>query len=435
MKVGRYIGAVLGIALMVFFGCKGKSENAGGTEGTEKIVLELVTQHTPETAKESVTIRGYLAMKEKFLKDNPNVVLNETALQQTDMHTKLMALAAADEMPDYFCTKGSWVQNFYDNNLMADLSGKIDPGIYREGLLGPFTKDGRLFAVPYQFQITSMCYYNEKLWKEIGYDKFPETWDELLEADKRFKAKGITTIALGNKDRWPFESCIISTLGDRITGSEWTRSIIDKNGKAKFTDPDFIKVLEISQQWASLFNVNFNEIVNNQSDVLYCTGRAASTFEGNWTVSYLLSNADKEVLDNTRLAYVPSFSGQKGAKNTTSGGSAWSYSVNSKLTGEALDAAVKYIDYTTGTDYSQYLMDDEGQPGPVPVLSKPDANISPIAKLYIDWLETIAVVPIYDAEMEGAVIDVMNSRIQELLNGTMSPRDVAAAIQAEQDKL
>jgi raffinose/stachyose/melibiose transport system substrate-binding protein len=423
------------IALMVFSGCKGKSESAGSRGGTEKIVLELVTQHTPETAKDSATIRGYLAMKEKFIKDNPNVTLNETALQQTDMHTKLMALAAADEMPDYFCTKGSWVQNFYDNNLMADLTGKIDTSRYREGLLGPYTKNGRVFAVPYVFQITSICYYNEKLWKEIGYDKFPETWDELLAANEKFKARGITTIALGNKDRWPFESCIISTLGDRITGSDWTRSIIDKDGKAKFTDPDFIKVLDISQQWASLFNVNFNEIVNNQSDVLYCTGKAASTFEGNWTVSYLLANADKDVLDNTRLAYVPSFSGQKGSRNTISGGSAWSYSANAKLTGAALDAAVKLIDYTTGTEYSQYVMDDEGLPGPVPVSPKAGANMPDLAKRYIEWLGTIKVVPIYDAQMEGAVIDVMNSRIQELLNKTMSPRDVAAAIQAEQDKL
>lgn len=434
MKMGKWVG-IAGIILMVFLGCQGKAESSGGGGGTERIVLELVTQKTPETARESGNIRAYLAMKEKFLKDNPNVTLNETALQQTDMHTKLMALAAADEMPDFFETKGSWVQNFYDNNLMADLTGKIDTSIYRDGLLGPYTRDDRVFAIPYQLQITSMCYYNEKLWKEIGYDQFPETWEELLDANEKFKARGITTIALGNKDRWPFESCIISTLGDRITGSEWTRSIINKDGKAKFTDPDFIKTLEISRQWASLFNVNFNEIVNNQSDVLYCTGRAAATFEGNWTVSYLLTNADKDVLDNTRLALVPSFPGQKGDRNTTSGGSAWSYSANSKLTGAALDAAVKYIDYTTGTDYSQYMMDDEGTPGPVPVSPKPGADISPIAKLYMDLLDTIAVVPIYDAEMEGAVIDVMNSRIQELLNGTMSPGDVAAAIQAEQDKL
>jgi ABC-type glycerol-3-phosphate transport system substrate-binding protein len=80
-------------------------------------------------------------------------------------------------------------------------------------------------------------------------------------------------------------------------------------------------------------------------------------------------------------------------------------------------------------------MDDQGLPGPVPVSPKPGADIPSIAKLFIDWLETVAVVPIYDAEMEGAVIDVMNSRIQELLNGTMSPKDVAAAIQVEQDKL
>jgi raffinose/stachyose/melibiose transport system substrate-binding protein len=35
--------------------------------------------------------------------------------------------------------------------------------------------------------------------------------------------------------------------------------------------------------------------------------------------------------------------------------------------------------------------------------------------------------------MDGAVIDVMNSGLQELLNGTMTPEKLAADIQAVQN--
>ena len=37
--------------------------------------------------------------------------------------------------------------------------------------------------------------------------------------------------------------------------------------------------------------------------------------------------------------------------------------------------------------------------------------------------------------MDGAVIEVMNTGIQDLLNGTKTAEDLAAEIQAEQEKL
>ncbi len=401
----------------------------------EKIVLNLMHFHTPETADSNVENRAYHAMKEKFLAEHPDVVLNETTLQQADYHTKIMALAAANEMPDIFFTKGSWVQNFYDNNLMADLTGKIDTSLYRDGIFLPFTRDGKILASPIQFTVTSLVYWNQAMFADIGYDHFPATWEELMDANEKFKAKGVTMISLGNKDKWPFESCIISTLGDRFTGTDWTQSIILNDGKAKFTDPEFVETLKYSQEMAQLFNIDFNAINNEQSDNLYGTGKAAATLEGVWTISYLLANADEEVIKNTQIAVLPSVPNMKGDAKAVSGGAGWSQSVSSKLTGKALDMAIEYVKATTGVEYSEYLMKDSGMLGQceVPVADK--SAMPELSQRFLELVSDLKLVPIYDIQMDGAVIDVMNSKIQELLSGTATPEAVAQSIQAEQEKL
>jgi raffinose/stachyose/melibiose transport system substrate-binding protein len=241
--------------------------------------------------------------------------------------------------------------------------------------------------------------------------------------------------ALGNKDKWPFESCIISTLGDRFTGTDWTQSIILNDGKAKFTDPEFVETLTYSQAMAPMFNIDFNAINNEQSDNLYGTGKAAATLEGMWTISYFQANADEEVIANTQIAVLPSVPNMKGDANAVSGGAGWSQSVSSKLTGKALDVAIEYVKATTGVEYCEYMMKDSGMLGQCEVPVADMSSMPVLSQRYLELIGGLKLVPIYDIQMDGAVIDVMNSKLQELLSGTVTPQAVAEAIQAEQVKL
>jgi raffinose/stachyose/melibiose transport system substrate-binding protein len=200
--------------------------------------------------------------------------------------------------------------------------------------------------MPLQFSVSSMVFYNSDMWKSIGFDKFPDNWEDILSAPEKFKAKGIqTTIALGNKDKWPYESTILSCLGDRFTGTEWTENIIACNGKSKFTDSSFVKALEFSQKLAqsNLFNPDYNSITDEQATMYYCQGKAAAIIDGMWDVSYINLNATDEVKEATKIALLPPVEGGKGEANATSGGAGWFIAANSNLTGEKLEAAKKFI--------------------------------------------------------------------------------------------
>ena len=426
-----FLGALLVLSTLPVMAGGGQQSNSADSG---KIVLELQHHNTLESVDTSIESRAFHEFKNRFIKDHPEVTIHETIYQQVDNQVKMMALAAANEMPDIYMTKGSWVQNFYNNKLMADLTPYIDRSIYRPGLCDPLIRDGKLYAVPIQFALTSVVFWNAPMWNSIGFTEFPKTWEDLVKADSLFKAKGITTIAHGNKDKWMFESCILSALGDRFTGTAWTNSIIANDGKAKFTDPDFVTALRYSQQMASMFNRDFNAINNEQADALYGSGKAASIIEGSWTINYLLPNGDPDIVKNTRYAIIPSVPGMKGDPNSTSGG-AWGMSASSKLTGDKLKAAATFLQYVSGKDYSQFMMDYNGSLGPCVAQINNRDSMPELSRNFIDYIGGVKVIPIYDIQMDGSVIDVMNSRLQELLGGTLTPEALAAAIQAEQDKI
>lgn len=418
---------------MAVFAGGGQSAKTSGS-GSNKIVLEMLHQNTIESIETSIESRGFNHMKDLFLKEHPEIELHETVLAQMDMHVKIMALAAVDDLPDLFNLKGSWVENFYANNLLADLTSYIDSKVYRAGLCDPLIRDGKLLGVPYQFTLTSVVYWNTAMWKSIGYDHFPKTWDELVAADRLFKAKGIVTLDGGNVDRWWYESCVLSTLGDRFTGTAWTNSIIANDGKAKFTDKEFVDALRYSQQLAGMFNKDFAAITNDQSQANYATGKAAAKFDGGWGTNYLLPNGDPEVVQNTQFAVCPAFPGAKGDPAASAGGG-WASGANSKLSGDKLRAAASFLGYTTGRELSQFMMDFNGSIGPNEVTIKNRSSMPKLNSDFIDFLSTVKVIPVYDLQMDGAVIDVMNSGLQELLNGTITPEKLAADIQAVQNRV
>ena len=239
----RLIAGIMAAAL-VLTACGSGSESGtqeAGTSGTEangdKMELTVAHYYLEEERQSNAVGDSYLTMLEKWQEENPNVTVTQQAMSQSDYTTKIQAQAAVNEMPDIFMVKGSWVDNFVENDLMAPINDYLDQYEYKDqfksGVFDVATRDGQIYGMPNQMSLTSIVYYNENLWKEAGYDTFPDNWEDIFAAAKKFEEKGISAFSLGNKDKWPAESCLLSTIGDRYTGQKWTQSIIAKDGTAK----------------------------------------------------------------------------------------------------------------------------------------------------------------------------------------------------------
>ncbi len=412
------------------------SSTAGSTNGAPAELTMLVHQ-SRSVIGQSAFATGFFTALDKFIDENPNIKVTYEELDQTAYQTKITALGASDDMPDLFMLKGSWVSNFVDNGWVSDVTTELNADStwkdsYIKGGFDSITRDGKVYGIPQESMTTSLVFYNSKMWADIGYNEFPTTWSELTKAVEKFKAKGITAFVMGNKANWPAESCWLSTLGDRFTGTEWTNSIINNKG-AKFTDPDFVNALKTFQDFAKAgaFNVNINSIDDIEQNSVYFNKKAAAIVNGSWFISDM-SSAPKDVNDDTKLAILPAVEGGKGDPMTASGGPAWFLSLSNKVTDANRQAAISLLKNLTDNRQA----DVTASMGGVTAWAKPTYDTTKVPALYNQYnelMQNVTAVPIYDATMESAVIEAMNVGLQELLINKKTPEQLASEIQREQD--
>ena len=419
-------------------------ENTGGEQGSaapdnsQKPVTLSFLHMFPKENTEGNTI-AFLKVIDKFKSENPKIVINEEPLNHDNYETKIRTLAAGNELPDIFIMKGSMTNMFIENKLINSVDDVLNKDTewksgFLQGAFDDFVVDGKTYGIPFQMLNTHLIYYNKQLFADAGIASFPTTWKDFEDAINKIKAKGVTPISLGNKGNWVAESCILSTLGDRFTGVDWFNSIKAKKG-ARFTDPEFVKALAALQGLAKMgaFNSDLNSIDNMQQKTPYYNGKAAMFMEGNWAIGSVISDAPKDIQENTELALLPAVDGGKGDPMENSAGAAWAYNVNAKLTGEKLDAAFKVLKAVTDTDYAEVAIESNAFPASNPKdIDK--SKLAPLTAKYLDLAAKIKPVPIYDAQLSADVIQVMNTGLQELLINSVSPEDLAKKIQAEYEK-
>ncbi|MDO4260740.1 MAG: extracellular solute-binding protein [Eubacteriales bacterium] len=435
----------VGLTLMLAMGLTACGNTSGSVSGggaaeSDK-ATELVVSHYYLEEERGSNASGdtFLTMLEKYEEEHTDITITQQTMSQADFTTKIQAQAAANELPDVFMVKGSWIKNFVDNGVLAAMDDYLEKYEYkdtfRDDAFDACEVNGQIYGIPNQLSLTSVVFYNAELWKEAGYDEFPTTWEELFAANETFKEKGIATFSLGNKDKWPAESCIISTIGDRYTGTDWTNSIIANDGSAKFTDPKFVDALDMFKKMSDsgMFNADCNTITDTQAAEYYAQGQAAATISGHWEIATLQSLADDELLGSTRVALLPNNDGSE--PDSFSGGCGWYFGVNANLTGEKLDAAMEFVLATSGYDASVYTAETYGLPSGNIVENVDLSGFPQLTQDFVALVNRVSLTPTYDLQMDGAVIEVMNTGLQDILNGTKDAGSVAEEIQTEQDQL
>jgi raffinose/stachyose/melibiose transport system substrate-binding protein len=176
------------------------------------------------------------------------------------------------------------------------------------------------------------------------------------------------------------------------------------------------------------FNDDFNSIDNIQHRDLFVMGDAAMMIDGAWSLGPVLEAMDDD--SNMGIALFPSIDGGKGSPEAVSAVTGTGIALNSKLKGEKLKAAQEFLKSFYSKDYYTDLMKADIL---VPADIDPPKGVSPalkrVAKLTGDHIA-----PVYDATLPVDATDVINSGLQEVTLGQMTPEQLAKKLQAAVDK-
>jgi len=128
----------------------------------------------------------------QFYKRYPNIEVDVQSIPWTAAQEKLISAFASDNLPDLFQLGNTWVPQFVALDAIMNLdefievSDKISRESYFEGIWSTNVIDGSLFGVPWYVD-TRIVFYRKDILSRAGYDKFPETWDDLLDASRKIK--------------------------------------------------------------------------------------------------------------------------------------------------------------------------------------------------------------------------------------------------------
>ncbi|CAN7756383.1 extracellular solute-binding protein [Paenibacillus sp. LjRoot153] len=216
---------------------------------------------------------------------NPNIKIELDSLNTDQQKLKLKTQAASKEVPDITVVNpAAQMQPFVDAGLFAPLNDMVEQNglkaTFQEGILNWYTFKNNIYALPDGNNI-AVVYYNKDLFKQAGVE-VPKTFEEMVEAVKTLKGKGIQPMAIGEKDSWTGSFLFMNVLLRTNGGPGFLQAVVD--GKKTFNDPAFTDAVSSFQDLiqAGAFQEGATSFDYNAGENLFKTGKAAMYFMGSW---------------------------------------------------------------------------------------------------------------------------------------------------------
>lgn len=386
----------------------------------------------------------------KFQADNPDIDLQKEELFSEPFHQKMQAYIAAGTLPDVFYMWPSGrSQQIYEKHLAKDLSKLLGPDFLKNfaptatnpKALGDSINPASQYQaiIPQSFTLTTAVYVNVKLLKDNGF-AVPKTYADLKKMVPKLKAKGISVMMLPDKDLWPAQSCLFSTISGRLLGDQFIDNV--KAKKAKFTDKAFVNALAFYKGLfkdgiiaAEDMNVGYSEGAG-----LFASGKAAMYIDGDWRVgAYITDKASGTALvspaDQESAFDVINFPAIPGEKNpgVVSGIAGVGYGINDALpAGSAKEkAAVRLLKYLYSKDVQKLRLETGAY---IPTLKGVTGTVEPYITKMAAYKNAVTKTSyVLDGVLDPSVFNVLNNGLQGMGLGTAEPAKIAADMQAAMD--
>ena len=234
--------------------------------------------------------------------------------EQTDYQAardKLRTTITTGNTPDLCILDTTYdIKAYTESGKFMDLAPYLNDGWgkdFADGAIDAWAVDGKVCFLPFESAVFTPI-YNVNIFKEVGWDHFPETYDEFFQFCKDCKDKGYNAMGqMAGENAWSsmlWYSLIVEAIGGKD---------VYANG---LSDPAFVQAAEILKQ---MYDYTIDGAISaGAGDVNghWIARDTAIYLNGPWWVAnlYKEDNAKDGVLlaDECEVAVNPKFEGGKG---------------------------------------------------------------------------------------------------------------------------
>ncbi len=281
------------------------------------------------------------------------------------------------------------------------------------------TYNGTLYGVPNEVE-EIIVYYNKDLVPEA-----PQTVDELRQIADELKGQDIIPLAFGDQEQWP-AGHMFSIGASNILGREGLDNIL--YGDGRWDTPEVVAAIDLMFRdfvENGYYPEGVNAITYDDANNLFFTGQAAMNPTGTWLVSSIV-----ETVQDFEVGFFsfPSIDGSSISPPAGVGGG-WFVAKNAKNP----EGAITFLNYRLEDSTARLAIEKLNEIPAHPV----NTEGLDVPELFKQVLEDLSESP--QAEAFGYNIDVlapqnfnevMFTGFQEVLNGSRSAEEQAAALQA-----
>lgn len=425
-RFGKNLAIPLLVGSMLFglAGCQSSSSSSSSSDSSsKKVTLTFWNIATTDPGKTAVN-----TVVSQWNKENPNVQIVTSVSENNAYKTKIKAAVAAGDAPDIiYSWAGGFTKPFVTAGKILPLDSYLNDGTKDKMLPGALTNvtyNDKVYGLTYNQQAGAL-YVNKDMFDKNDI-KVPTTFDELLTAVKAFRSKGITPMAVGEKDEWPgmwyYDMIALRTAGSKL-------SLDALNKKTSFDNPAFASAAEKLQELvnAQAFDQGALSITRDDSVEQLTQGKIPMYFGGNFDAGTIDASPMKGKITPVKF---PSISGGSSETSDYLGGGADCLLVNA-ATKDKTDA-VKAVKFLAQNLSSQFYISGAGLPE-WKYDNVDQSKIDPISKQIMANIVTgaNASVPAWDLYLEGADAQNHQDLVAKIFGKQITPEDFTKQMQAQ----
>ncbi|WP_170008507.1 extracellular solute-binding protein [Bacillus fonticola] len=335
------------IMILLLSACSGNNNEAAG-DGDE-IVLEY-WQYFYES---KVDLMDELI--KEFEAANPGIKIDQTTFPYDSYNEKVATLVPAGKGPDIINLYYGWVPKYVDSGYLQPLSQDVFPQEQIEKDFFPFIDsvklDDEYWVLPTAVR-TLALFYNKDLFAEAGLTEPPKTWDELVDysvalterdSNGQLVTAGMAWELGGQLHNW-FRDALIYQAGGEGLSEDRKTLLWDDTGAG-------LEAFTYLVEFATKYKVGEKGFYQNDVTA-FKTGNAAMNVDGSFRLGTLATDTPDL---NYGVAPLPSY------KEEATQSSFWANGITSKVEGEKLDAANKFLEFLTSKDVMERWLEEVGE--------------------------------------------------------------------------
>jgi len=364
-----------------------------------------------------------------FTESHPNIKVNFLPVNATDYdeqtRNNLQLGTSADILFLRSYDKG---RELYDKEFLYDLTELI-PNLSSYSpvpVKAWSTEEGITYGVP-SVGVTHGIYYQKSIFEKYNLQE-PVTWDEFIEVCETLLNAGETVLAQGIQDSWTLYEVIFSGLGANFYGGESAREAL-MAGELKCTDENFVEAFRAVNSLKKYFPNNYETLDYPEMQQLFGTGQAALYIGGSWEISVF----EELGSDHSKIAWFAP------PVLETADQLQYCFHVDAGIginkDSKNLEAAIEYIEWVSGSEYAQSIMDE--LPGLFSYTPGSMSLSNPLAQKMLDAATTAALTvrPMCEklSAQDPAGNNLMGTALKEMILGNYTPETAAAFVQDQLD--